>query len=404
MPLKKTQDEIKTIVNKLFEDYIEKKRTRTLYKTGLNTPKRLLIFYYLLNEENRHLNVNSETFLKHYIASESILEYAHLNYEKEGLKAMYEYLLSDEIDKNFDIYTILDLHTKLFSKAPYPENAGHFRNDNVYLPNTGINLSDWRDIWQEVKSLEPNVEEIKNLGKIVKENRAYIFTYIDKCIKLKCDLIKIHPFFDGNGRTIRAFINKLFMDVDLPPIYISSQENMTYRRTMQKAIGEENDYLSITKFYYYKICDMIIELERKYKNNAYISSMQTVITLVKNIKYNINEAHYSLDEEIAETVKDYLDEKDISAQIFNIRFFEPTLNPHAFVMASCQDGDNIRQVLIDPIFTYLVENIKVNPNNKFAPFLENLKENGASIVDYKSLTQYILLFNNLEKTKQKIPK
>lgn len=404
MPLKKTQDEIKTIVNKLFEDYIEKKRTRTLYKTGLNTPKRLLIFYYLLNEENRHLNVNSETFLKHYIASESILEYAHLNYEKEGLKAMYEYLLSDEIGKNFDIYTILDLHTKLFSKAPYPENAGHFRNDNVYLPNTGINLSDWRDIWQEVKSLEPNVEEIKNLGKIVKENRAYIFTYIDKCIKLKCDLIKIHPFFDGNGRTIRAFINKLFMDVDLPPIYISSQENMTYRRTMQKAIGEENDYLSITKFYYYKICDMIIELERKYKNNAYISSMQTVITLVKNIKYNINEAHYSLDEEIAETVKDYLDEKDISAQIFNIRFFEPTLNPHAFVMASCQDGDNIRQVLIDPIFTYLVENIKVNPNNKFAPFLENLKENGASIVDYKSLTQYILLFNNLEKTKQKIPK
>lgn len=404
MPLKKTQDEIKTIVNKLFEDYIEKKRTRTLYKTGLNTPKRLLIFYYLLNEENRHLNVNSETFLKHYIASESILEYAHLNYEKEGLKAMYEYLLSDEIDKNFDIYTILDLHTKLFSKAPYPENAGHFRNDNVYLPNTGINLSDWRDIWQEVKSLEPNVEEIKNLGKIVKENRAYIFTYIDKCIKLKCDLIKIHPFFDGNGRTIRAFINKLFMDVDLPPIYISSQENMTYRRTMQKAIGEENDYLSITKFYYYKICDMIIELERKYKNNEYISSMQTVITLVKNIKDNINEAHYSLDEEIAETVKDYLDEKDISAQIFNIRFFEPTLNPHAFVMASCQDGDNIRQVLIDPIFTYLVENIKVNPNNKFAPFLENLKENGASIVDYKSLTQYILLFNNLEKTKQKIPK
>lgn len=403
MPLKKTQDEIKTIVNKLFEDYIEKKRTRTLYKTGLNTPKRLLIFYYLLNEENRHLNVNSETFLKHYIAAESILEYAHLNYEKEGLKAMYEYLLSDEIDKNFDIYTILDLHTKLFSKAPYPENAGHFRNDNVYLPNTGINLSDWRDIWQEVKYLETDVEEIKNLGKIVKENRAYIFTYIDKCIKLKCDLIKIHPFFDGNGRTIRAFINKLFMDVDLPPIYISSRENMTYRRSMQKAIGEENDYSSITKFYYYKICDMIIELERKYKNSAYTSSIQTVITLVKNIKDNINEIHYSLDEEIAEMVKDYLDEKDISAQIFNIRFFEPTLNPHAFVMVSCQDGDNIRQVLIDPIFTYLFENIKANQNNKFAPFLENLKENGASIVDYKSLTQYILLFSNLEKTK-KIPR
>ena len=63
-----------------------------LYKTGLNIPKRLLIFYYQLNRENRHLDDTAESFIKHYIACESILENAHLNFEKQGLKEMYEYL------------------------------------------------------------------------------------------------------------------------------------------------------------------------------------------------------------------------------------------------------------------------------------------------------------------------
>ena len=62
MPLKKTQIELKEIVDKLFDDYVERKRTRSLYKTGLNIPKRLLIFYYQLNSENRHLDETAENF------------------------------------------------------------------------------------------------------------------------------------------------------------------------------------------------------------------------------------------------------------------------------------------------------------------------------------------------------
>ena len=225
------QDELVEILKGLFFDYIERRRTRQLYrdgKNGLVVPKRLLMFYYQLDENRRHLNQTAEDFLRHYIACESILEDAHLKYEKDGLKEMYEYLLSDEINEHFDIYTLLDLHKKLFSKAPFPENSGHFRNDNVYLPNTGINLSDWRSIWQEIKELDGDVQNIIALGEEIKHNPGHLFEYIDKCIMLKCHLIKIHPFFDGNGRTIRAFINKLFIDVVLSQIYILSSENDIY--------------------------------------------------------------------------------------------------------------------------------------------------------------------------------
>ncbi len=396
------QDELVEILKGLFFDYIERRRTRQLYqdgKNGLVVPKRLLMFYYQLDENRRHLNQTAEDFLRHYIACESILEDAHLKYEKDGLKEMYEYLLSDEINEHFDIYTLLDLHKKLFSKAPFPENSGHFRNDNVYLPNTGINLSDWRSIWQEIKELDGDVQNIIALGEEIKHNPGHLFEYIDKCIMLKCHLIKIHPFFDGNGRTIRAFINKLFIDVGLPPIYISSSENDTYRKAMQKAIGEEQDYSSIINFYYYKICDSIIELENDYIYGAQKkSSPKTIIKLVQKIKNELPSIpnHYSLDEEIAAMIKDYLDEKDITAQVLNVYFFEQLLEPHAFVIASYQSGNinKTNQLLIDPLFeTFVTENnIKANKGNE--AMFENLKDNGVTFANQNEITKYILIFYN----------
>ena len=396
------QDELVEILKGLFFDYIERRRTRQLYregKNGLVVPKRLLMFYYQLDENRRHLNQTAEDFLRHYIACESILEDAHLKYEKDGLKEMYEYLLSDEINEHFDIYTLLDLHKKLFSKAPFPENSGHFRNDNVYLPNTGINLSDWRSIWQEIKELDGDVQNIIALGEEIKYNPGHLFEYIDKCIMLKCHLIKIHPFFDGNGRTIRAFINKLFIDVGLPPIYISSSENDTYRKAMQKAIGEEQDYSSIINFYYYKICDSIIELENDYIYGAQKkSSPKTIIKLVQKIKNELPSIpnHYSLDEEIAAMIKDYLDEKDITAQVLNVYFFEQLLEPHAFVIASYQSGNinKTNQLLIDPLFeTFVTENnIKANKGNE--AMFENLKDNGVTFANQNEITKYILIFYN----------
>lgn len=400
MSLNKTQKELEEIVNKLFSDYIERKRTRTLYKTELNIPKRLLIFYYQLNSENRHLDDTAEGFIKHYIACESILENAHLNFEKQGLKEMYEYLLSNEINENFDIYTLLDLHRKLFSKAPYPEAGGLIRNSEAHIDGAPIDLTNPSDIRIELKFLDNDLKEILDMQEKVKTNKSYLFSYIDKCIILSSRLIKVHPFVDGNGRTIRAFLNKLFMDVELPPIYISSNENRTYKKAMQKAIGEENDFSSIIKFYYYKICDSIIELEANHKQEIYNKSSQTIMNLVSQIKNNISpsQMHYSIDEELAGTIKDYLDEQDITSQVFNVAFFEPTLNPHAFVIANYQEGDKINQLLIDPMFERISQDIKINPYNSNAPFLENLKKYGVSAIDGNELSKYILFFYNLQQS------
>lgn len=405
------QEELLEILKALFYDYIERKRTRRLYKDGIQVPKRLLIFYYQLPEEKRHLKDVSQNFITHYMACESILENAHMKFEKKGLQEMYNYLFSDEINNNFDIYTLLELHRKLFSKAPYPEVGGVIRNSGAHIDGAPIDLTPASNIWFELKMLDYDLKEILNIQEEVKENPAYLFSYIDKCIRLKCNLIKVHPFADGNGRSIRAFMNKLFMDVGLPLIYISSHENRAYKKAMQRAIGEENDFSDILNFYYCKICDSIIELENSYHNkDTKKSSPKTIMNLVKKVKEDIPNMtfHYSLDEEIASMLQDYMDEKDISSMILNVTFFEPSIEPHAFVVATYQDGsiNKTSKLLIDPLFEEFVNRHDIKSTHDNASMFENLKNNGVIFANQNELYKYLLIFYKeslkMQKNSQKV--
>ena len=162
----------------------------------------------------------------------------------------------------FDVYTLLDLHRMLFKTSPHPECAGTFRNFDVYLPGTGTDLSEWSMIRPKLEEINKEILVLINSSKNVREskNPNILLDYLDKCIEIKCKLIKIHPFSDGNGRVIRGFINKLIEDVNLPPIYIKVNERTEYHKAMNKA-NNENDYTDIKNFYRYKICDSIIELD-----------------------------------------------------------------------------------------------------------------------------------------------
>ena len=110
------------------------------------------------------------------------------------------------------------------------------------------------------------IKEGIRLGKEIDPKN--IIEYINKCIEIKCKLIKIHPFGDGNGRSIRAFINLLFRLANIPPIYIENKEREKYGVAMQLAVGD-GDLSKIKQFYYYKICDSIISLDI---NLSYLNS------------------------------------------------------------------------------------------------------------------------------------
>lgn len=250
------------LMTEAFLGYKYRKREKCLYSTDARIPINLIKYYYTLHHDAVEFDKLKKAFVTRYVNNESKLEGVHELYEIDGLRAMYEYIHSDDIEYMFDIYTIKDLHTKLFSKTPFPEYAGDFRSWPVFLPGTGTELCDWRMVRLELNKLDPEVLELRKRAKIIREScdTNALIQYLGDCVVLGCKIIKIHPFGDGNGRTVRGLINKMLEDAGLPPVYIKANERTEYHLAMNKAHNEEN-YNDIKNFYLYKVCDSIIELD-----------------------------------------------------------------------------------------------------------------------------------------------
>lgn len=248
------------IIRECFLGYQYRKVRKQLYDIDKSIPKKLMTLYFS-NKNEINLDYVKDNFIKKYIKNECAIEEVHNLVEKKGMKVMYEYMHQTN---DFNIFSIMDYNKKLYSFAPFPECSGHFRNFDVYLPGTGSELSEWSMIWPSIKALDQKVKDlIKNGRKIAESNSNDIeklFNYINECVILKCELIKIHPFQDGNGRTIRCFLNKMFEIAGIPPVYIKEKERTEYHQFMNKA-NQEGDYSGIIQFYYYKICDSIVELD-----------------------------------------------------------------------------------------------------------------------------------------------
>lgn len=254
--------DVRFFIRESFLGYKYRKSAGKLYEADSEIPKNLIIAYYGLNPDEASFDTMKKAFINKYIKNESKLENVHTTEEVAGLAEMYEYIHSDDIDYMLDIYTLLDLHRKLYCKAPFPECAGVFRTHDVYLPGTGTELCDWRSIRTHLNEIDEELQKLIVCAPLIRNHDSMdaLFAYIDRCVELKCKLIKVHPFQDGNGRTIRGLFNKIFEDAGLPPVYIKENERTEYHKAMNLA-NNEGDYTYIKNFYYYKICDSIIELD-----------------------------------------------------------------------------------------------------------------------------------------------
>ena len=87
-----------------------------------------------------------------------------------------------------------------------------------------------------------------------------VLGYINDCIIQTVDLIRAQPFADGNKRTFRAILNLLLKKINISPIYIEKYERGVYKKVLIEAMKSGN-YEAIINFYYYKICDSIMNLD-----------------------------------------------------------------------------------------------------------------------------------------------
>lgn len=259
--------DIDFMIQEAFLGYKYRKAKNKLYEDTAEVPTKLIKIYYELTPHKIEFDNMKKAFIRKYINNESEIEGVdtksiHCKAEIDGLKVMYEYIHSDDIDYMFDVYTLKDLRMKLYSFTEFPEYAGDFRTYPAYLPGTGTELVAYEDIRTELNRIDVSIQELLKEAERIKNsgNTDELLDYLDKCVVAGCELIKVHPFGDGNGRTIRGFINKLLENAGLPPIYIKVNERTEYHTAMNIA-NNEGDYTFIKGFYRYKVCDSIIELD-----------------------------------------------------------------------------------------------------------------------------------------------
>jgi fido (protein-threonine AMPylation protein) len=239
----------------LYSEYCTKVRENPQYFFEDITIPTILISTFMNNRE-LYLTNSTDThsfYYRYYALSESLLD-RYSKEERQGLEALYDYMVNYNTDKlYFEEYFML--HIKLFSKTKFPEFAGTHRNHGVIvldLPGFGV---DWPRVTTEMSKLRPFFNEIIELGN---QENFDIFEYIDMVVKLNVKMIYIQPFTDGNKRVSRALTNLLLKRVGIPPAYIELDDKNTYLHCLRKA-ALEGDYDYINRLYYHRIAASLME-------------------------------------------------------------------------------------------------------------------------------------------------
>lgn len=249
-------EEARNFISMMSEGYKNRKLNNKLYSNDDFIPQRIIEIYYKCVEKPKFSIIVNE-YKKKYIYNEARVETNISREEQLGLGIVYDYIESFDFDKSkFNIFvSSMLIHQKLYSKCPGSSFGGSLRDDQAIMKGTYI------DVMPASESKKYFNEFISNSDFIFEplENND-IFGYIDRCIITITDLIKAQPFADGNKRTFRSLLSLMLKKINIPPIYIEESERSEYKKCLLKAMIE-GDYQPIIRFYYYKICDAIVELD-----------------------------------------------------------------------------------------------------------------------------------------------
>ena len=137
---------------------------------------------------------------------------------------------------NFDIEHFVSIHKFMFEDI-YPF-AGLFRNENIAKGN--FSFAKWEFIEDELKRLLNDLKEENYLRGLNKEDLTKRLAYY------MAELNVLHPFREGNGRTIREFIRQLAFKNN----YVLDLQNTESKNMLDACIKSVYDTDKLEKIIY----------------------------------------------------------------------------------------------------------------------------------------------------------
>ena len=177
------------------------------------------------------------------VGGKSIKEHLEaINHEKAIL------YLDDLVKDNEPIseWNIKNIH-QLILKDIDNENAGRYRKENVTIKGATHIPPDYLKVPELMEKL------------ILTYNTWNEYHPIIQAALLHGELVKIHPFTDGNGRTSRLLMNLVLMNSGYNPVIIKKEDRLKYYEALDKA-HMTNDYTDFIKL----VTKLEIEMLKKY--------------------------------------------------------------------------------------------------------------------------------------------
>ena len=144
--------------------------------------------------------------------------------------------LDDLVKDNKPIteWNIKNIH-QLILKEIDNENAGRYRKENVTIKGATHIPPDYIRIPELMEKLILNYETWNKYHPII------------QAALLHGELVKIHPFVDGNGRTSRLIMNLYLMNQGYNPVIIKKEDRLEYYEALDKAhtTGNYTDFVKL---------------------------------------------------------------------------------------------------------------------------------------------------------------
>jgi Fic family protein len=247
------REEFKTTFERLYEKLAVLQKSRPLPNIALQKIKEALSIEWTYNSNSIEGNTltlrETQMVLQEGITIKGITlrEHFEAKNHENAINHLYSIINADYTLKSIDV---LSLHG-LVLRSIEDDFAGRIRTAGVritganFVPPNATKVSDLLDELIDFVNTNPlNLNDIE---------LATVFHH---------KLVWIHPFFDGNGRTVRLAMNLLLMRKGFPPAIILKNDRKKYYEALNQANGGNYQKLTIL---------MCQALERTI--NIYISSL-----------------------------------------------------------------------------------------------------------------------------------
>lgn len=145
-------------------------------------------------------------------------------------------------------WNIKNIH-QLVLKEIDDKNTGKYRSENVAIMGATHTPPDHLIVPELMEKLILNYQKWNKYHPII------------KAALIHGELVKIHPFIDGNGRTSRLVMNLSLMNSGYLPVIIKKENRLEYYNALDKA-HTTGDYTDFVKL----VTNLEIEMINKYLN------------------------------------------------------------------------------------------------------------------------------------------